>query len=171
MIAAVFTGTAAAGTPVSHGAAAVDSQRPDQQIRVSADRLVTDRAARTAEFTGRVKVVRGNSTLETDSLTVVYSEKSSGAEGALPARSAIEQIIAQGNVRIKSKNLTARAPKAIYSRPTQTVELIGSDSRVISGSHTITGERIVLHLEGERLTVSGNGEKRIKAVLEPASKK
>jgi lipopolysaccharide export system protein LptA len=171
MIAAVFAVAAAAVPTVTHGATAVDSQRPDEQIRVSADRLVTDRTARTAKFTGRVKVVRGNSTIETDSLTVVYSEKSSGVNGALPVRSAIERIIAEGNVRIQSEDLTARTPKAIYSRPTQTVELIGGDSRVISGNNSITGERIVLHLEGERLTVSGDGDKRIKAVLEPTSKK
>ena len=146
-----------------------DSHRPDQQIRVSADRLVADRTAATAIFTGRVKVVRGNSTIEADRLTVYYSRKNSGKDSSLPVQSAIEKIIAEGDVRIQSEQLSARTAKAVYSRPAQTVVLTGTGSRVISGSNSITGAKIMLYLDGQRLTVSGDEGKRVKAVLEPAA--
>ena len=145
--------------------------RSDRQVTVTADRLVSDRAARTATFTGRVKVVRGDSTIESDRLTVHYGRKTSHERAALAGRSAIERIIAEGNVRIRSEALSARTPKAIYSRPAQTIELLGAGTRVTSGSNSITGPQIVLQLEGERLTVSSGGDSRVKAVLEPSPKK
>ena len=157
---------AAGSDAVSDGV--VESAR---RVTVSADRLVSDRAARTATFSGRVKVIRGSSTVNADRLTVVYGKNSAGDRVKPPGRSAIERIIAEGNVRIRSEGLTARTPKAVYSRPAQTVELIGAGTRVTSGSNSITGMQIVLHMEGERLTVTSSGDNRVKAVIEPDAKK
>ncbi len=164
-----------AGTalPESARGAAGDDSPPQQQITVTADRLVSDRTARTATFSGRVKVVRGDSTIEADRLTVYYGEKASTSKkktAALPGQSAVERIIAEGNVQIRSAELSARTPKAIYSRAAQTIELLGAGTRVISGSNSITGSKIVLHLEGEQLTVLGSDENRVKAVFEPSTK-
>ena len=173
MLAAGLSSMAALG-PAAHGSAntaAGNVNRSDRQVTVTADRLVSDRAGRTATFIGRVKVIRGDSTIESDRLTVFYSAITSRGDAALPGKSAIERIIAEGNVRIRSKELSAHTPKAIYSRPAQTIELLGARSQVTSGNNSITGRQIVLHLEGERLTVSSGGDSRVKAVLEPSTKK
>lgn len=153
------------------GAGGDNTLQQQRRVTVSADRLVSDRTARTATFTGRVKVVRGTSTLEADRLTVVYGENASGDQARLPARSAIDRIVAEGNVRIRSRDLSAKTPKAIYSRPAQTIELLGAGTQVISGSNSITGMQIVLHMEGERLTVSSSGDNRVEAVLRPSRNK
>lgn len=163
---------AAAGLPVAApGAAGDGSPGSDPQVTVTADRLVSDRDARTATFTGRVKVVRGTSSVEADQLTVYYDENTTGTVAAPPGRSAIERIIAEGNVKIRSEDLTARTPKAIYSRPAQTIQLLGAGTRVFSGGNSITGTKFVLHMEGERLTVLGGADKRVKAVIEPTPQK
>ena len=146
-----------------------NSSRSDRQVSITADRLVSDRSARTATFTGRVKVVRGDNTIESDRLTVVYGARAPRTDAASPGISAIERIIAEGNVRIRSKELSARTPKAIYSRPAQTIELVGDGSQVTSGSNSITGRQIVLYLEGDRLTVSSGADHRVKAVIEPST--
>ena len=143
----------------------------DRQITVTADRLVSDREAKTATFTGRVKVVRGNSTIEADRLTVLYAGNAPRSDAGLPGRSAIEWVVAEGNVRIRSENLTATTPKAVYNRSSQTIELLGAGTRVISGGNSISGRQIVLHLEGEQLTVSSSQDSRVKAVIEPSTKK
>ncbi len=159
-------GVVPASTP---GAMSDASDRLDRQVTVTADRLVSDRIKRTATFSGRVKVVRGNSTVESDRLTVYYDQNTSRAETERPDRSVIERIVAEGNVRIRSQQLSAQTPKAVYSRTGQTIELLGGGTRVISGGNSITGLRIVLHLEGEQLTVSSGGDNRVKAVLEPST--
>ncbi len=173
MLAAAVSSAGAALPAAARGAMGDGSLPSQQQISVTADRLVSDRSARTATFSGRVKVVRGESTIEADRLTVYYGEKASTSKkkaAALPGQSAVERIIAEGNVQIRSTELSARTPKAIYSRPAQTIELLGAGTRVISGSNSITGSKIVLHLEGEKLTVLGGGENRVKAVFEPSTK-
>ena len=137
---------------------------------VTADRLITDRAGKKATFSGRVKVVRGQSTIEADRLTVYYDEKAPRDEGLQPGRSAIERAVAEGSVKIKTKDLTALTPKATYNRNTQKIELLGAGTRVISGNNSITGAKIVLQLEGEKLTVSGEGGEQVKAILKPSDK-
>ncbi|KPJ76464.1 MAG: hypothetical protein AMJ54_11570 [Deltaproteobacteria bacterium SG8_13] len=169
---AIVVSSAAAVLPAAQrGKTGDDSLRSDRKVTVTADRLVSDRTARTATFTGNVKVVRDSSTIEADRLTVVYGANTSAGAAGLPGRSAIERVIAEGNVRIHSEQLSAKTPKAIYSRLAQTIELLGTGTQVISGGNSITGSQIVLHLEGERLTVSSSGENRVKAVLEPSVKK
>ena len=171
MACAVLMSAAALWPSAQRGAMGEDSVQPDRQVTVSADRLVSDRATRTATFTGRVKVIRGSSTIEADRLRVVYGENASRGSAKMPGRSAIERIVAEGNVRIRTNELSAKTPKAIYSRPAQTIELLGAGTQVISGNNSITGMQIVLYMEGERLTVSSGGDNRVKAVFEPSTQK
>ena len=167
---AVVTASATFQPSVAQGSAGDDPHQSNRRITVTADRLVSDREAKTATFTGRVRVVRGSSTIEADRLTVVYAGNTSRTDAGLPGRSAIERAVAEGNVRIRSEDLTAKTPKAVYSRDSQTIELLGAGTRVISGNNSIAGRQIVLHLEGERLTVSSSGDSRVKAVIEPSTK-
>jgi lipopolysaccharide export system protein LptA len=167
----VATACATSQPQVAQSSAGGGPHQSDRRITVTADRLVSDREAKTATFTGHVKVVRGSSTIEADRLTVVYAGNTPRSDAGLPGRSAIERVVAEGNVRIRSEDLTATTPKAVYSRFSQTIELLGAGTRVISGSNSISGPQILLHLEGERLTVSSGGDSRVKAVIEPSSKK
>lgn len=172
VVLAVFLSSAGSAlSAAGSSAAGEDGRRPQQPVTISADRLVSDRQARTATFTGKVKVVRGDSTIEADSLTVFYAEKPPGSGEPVPVRSAVERIVAEGNVRIRSAQLSAHTPKAVYSRPDQTIELLGAGTRVVSGSHSISGSKVVLLMEGEQLIVSGSGDKRVEALLEPGTKK
>jgi lipopolysaccharide transport protein LptA len=149
------------------GSAAEGASPP---ITITADELVTDDIAKTAEFIGNVTVVRGEYTLKAERLTLYYkaAEQPSAPHGA--GRANIRQIIAQGDVRLSSTELTATGAHGLYDASRRTIELSGDGSTIISGEKAVSGSKITIDLDTNRFEVSGGTENRVKAVFKVPEK-
>jgi lipopolysaccharide export system protein LptA len=147
------------------------TDRADERITVTADELVSDSVSKTAEFIGQVKVTRGSSVITADRLKIYYTDTPQDKNNRANPKTAVKQIVAEGNVRIKSEELLAVAQKAVYSRDTQKIILSGPNTKVTSGENSIVGSKIELYLENEQFKVSGGRKGRVKAILNQAPKK
>lgn len=146
------------------------AKRASGSVTVTADELISDDVSKTAEFIGNVKVIRGEYTLSADRLVVLYDREEKSQKGNAGDRSFIRSAVAEGNVRIQSKDLTASARKASYDRNSRTIELSG-DSSATTGGGTISGHTLILYMENEQVKVSGSTENRVKAVFPAPEKK
>jgi len=147
------------------------TNRAGERINITADELVSDSASKTAEFIGRVKVTRGASVITADRLKIYYTDSPQDKNNPANPKAAVKKIVAEGNVRIKSEELTAAAQKAVYNRDTQKISLSGPNTKVTSGENSIVGSKIELYLENEQFKVLGGKKGRVKAILNQAPKK
>ena len=135
----------------------------DKMIRVTADRLVTDTQSQHAEFIGNVRAVRDTMTILCDSLKIFYAEASVQGTQGQPAEGSIRRIVADGNVTISFDNQTATTQRADWSPPDGTIVLSGPGSQIVSGKNSITGSKITLHQENNRIQVEGGNNERVEA--------
>lgn len=153
----------------SVGASTVTKTGGDEEqkstVTVTADELVGEQISKSAEFIGNVKVVRGTYTLTTDRLKVFFNslEKPSAEKNA--SRANIREIIAEGRVRITSKELSASADRATYDRKTRTILLTGENTVVNHNGSRVKGGQIIIFMDTETVQVSGNSGNRVKGVF------
>ncbi len=156
------------------GASAADETgretAPKTPVTIAADELVGDESAKSAEFIGNVKVIRGEYTLTTDRLKVFFDaiEKPVGEKNG--PRANIREIVAEGHVRVLSDELTANANRATYDRKTRTLVLTGENTEVYRDGSKISGNQITIFLDTEKVIVSGNSENRVQGVFKIPSK-
>jgi lipopolysaccharide export system protein LptA len=147
------------------------TNRPAERITITADELVSDSVSKVADFRGHVKVTRGESVITADRLKIYYADTAQNKNNRINPKTAIKQIVAEGNVRIKSEDLIAAAQKAVYSRDTQIIILSGPNTKVSSGKNSIVGSKIELYLENEQFKVLGGRKGRVTAIINQAPKK
>lgn len=129
------------GGPVS----ALKGHDTNAPIDTSADRIeVQDRADR-AIWSGNVIVKQAELTLETERLTVAYSNN-----GGLQA----DRLDASGGVVVRSPSETARGDFGIYDLDKKLITLIGSVRLERNGSR-ISGSRLTIDLDSGRAVVDG----------------
>jgi lipopolysaccharide export system protein LptA len=148
------------------------TEQATEPIHIVSDQLISDSESKFAEFIGNVKATQADTVIISDRLKVVYS-KSSEFGTALSAESdSVEKIIATGNVKIEFENKVAYSQEAVYDTRTQTVTLIGDDSKVYSGPNFIAGAKIVMYRPDGRIRVESSSNKRVEALFhsEPEDK-
>jgi lipopolysaccharide export system protein LptA len=138
---------------------------PQIPVAVSADELIGDESSKSAEFIGNVKVVRGEYTLIADRLKIFFDELKKKGNKNDNRKVKIQEIIAVGNVRILSNELTANADRAIYDRKTRTLVLSGKSTEVHRKGQRVMGEQITIFIGTERVEVTGNSVNRVKGVF------
>jgi lipopolysaccharide export system protein LptA len=138
-----------------------------EKILVTADRLVGDSRDGYAEFIGKVEAVQGDFVINADRLKIYYRriDPKTGA-----SQEAVDKIVAQGNVRIRSQNRLAETDRAEYSVKDGTLILIGENSTVTDGKNVIKGRKIRLNRADSRISVEGDGTGRVRAVFYPSEK-
>ena len=96
-------------------------------VHITSNRVNSDQKGRWVEFTGNVKATQDDGVITADSLKVYY--KPSGGRSA--TTSAIEKMIAQGNVKIifDNRSKTAIAQKAVYTANDKVLVLSGGTPR------------------------------------------
>lgn len=141
------------------------------KIDITADRLISDSAARYVEFTGNVKAVQGDTVITSDKLELFYKENKGKKEGkAGDAGQSVEKIVATGNVNIKMDDRTAMSEKAVYTTESKVLVLTGKGSRIGSGGNFITGQKITLRRTDNKITVEKGKSGRVQAVIHSSEK-
>lgn len=128
----------------------------DQPIEISSQQLEAWQAERKSVFTGEVVARQGDMTLWTDQLSVYFNAD----------QSQVDRMEAEGQVRIKQLDRTARAERAVYRREAGTLVLSGN-AEVSEGDNRIAGEEITLYIEDNRSLVKGSPERRVEAIIIP----
>lgn len=125
-------------------------------VKVTADRLEADDKAQVLVFSGNAVAVQGDVTLSGDRLTVTYSG----------TQRDIQEVIAEGSVRIEQGSRVATGAKAVLIRAEDRIVLTGSP-KVSEGENFVQGEEIILYLNDKRSVVTGGAGGRVNAVFTP----
>ena len=149
----------AAGALAGENAAAAE----DGRIEITADRLVTDNTAGSAEFSGTVRAVQGDTEITADRLILFY-KNGTGQTTAMDSGT-IERMEAYGSVRIEFDNKVAVSDQAVYITKERKLVLEGAGSRVTSGRDRIEGNKITFFRNDVRVALEGNAGNRVKAII------
>lgn len=139
--------------------AAPEAIKAEDSVEVTANRLDVDDQAKVLVFSGNAVARRGAMTIHGDRLTIRYAGE--GGE--------IDQVTAEGHVRIIHEGRTATGEKAVFHQREERIVLSGSP-RVTEGENFIQGNEITLFLNDRRSIVTGGGGSRVNAVFTPKGK-
>ena len=144
------------------------TEQSTEPIRITADKLVTNNRTNSAQFTGTVKAVQGDSILMADHLTLFYESKTgndTAAPGAADASTGIKRIEARGHVRIEFDNRVAVGEQAVYITDERKLVLKGPGAKVVSGKDEVVGSKITFYRDDGRVSMEGDGKNRVKAII------
>lgn len=140
-------------------ALAAPAERNSLPIQIKSNELVTDSAAKTATFIGKVSARQGDITIFSDRLVIHY-----GAKGQ-----DVEKVEAFGNVRIVQGNRQGEAGHAVYDNREGKI-VLDDKPKVFQGEDVITGKIITYFVDEQRSVVTGGPESRVEAVIHPKEK-
>lgn len=153
----------ALGSPSPILASEPDSKEPSKPIRITADKLVTDTQAQTAQFIGNVHAVQGDTQIKADRLIVHY--QSDADAKASKDSGAIKRITAHGHVTITFDNRLAVSEQAVYITTERKLILKGPGSKVMSGQDEIVGSKITYSRDSGRITIEGDDQNQVEALF------
>ncbi|MDY6854400.1 MAG: lipopolysaccharide transport periplasmic protein LptA [Thermodesulfobacteriota bacterium] len=131
-----------------------------QPITINSDRLEGDNKRNTVTFSGNVIAKRGNVSIYSDSISIVYDEINRD----------VREVIAKGNVRVTMKDREATGHKAIFLNSEEKIILTGNP-KVKEGDNIINGGRIILFLGEDRGIVEADEHTRVKATINIENKR
>jgi lipopolysaccharide export system protein LptA len=132
---------ASAQEPVS----ALKGHNSNAPVDVTADRIEVQERADRAIFLGNVHVRQAQLTLETERLTVAYSNA-----GGIQ----IQRLDASGGVVVRSPSETARGNFGVYDLDRRLITLVGN-VQLSRGGSRIQGSRLLIDLASGRAVVDG----------------
>ena len=128
-----------------------------EPIEVTSKQLEFDYKARRAIFRGDVQVVQGDIHLDSDTLTVRYSEKA--------GKQQVESVQADGNVKIKQGERIAKGEKAVFDQTSRRLILSGN-AVLKDGPNQLTGDTVEVYPDQSKMEVKGEN-RRVKVLLFP----
>lgn len=128
-----------------------------EPVEITSEKLDFDYKAKRVVFTGNVIVVQGAVNLQTDTLTVDYTQVGEKQE--------LKQANAEGHVVITQGPKKASGQHATFDQSNRTMVLTG-EAVLEEGSNQVNGDRIVVHPDDSRMEVIGQN-RRVKVVLFP----
>jgi lipopolysaccharide export system protein LptA len=159
-------GAALAQVQQQAGVSALKGHNSNAPVDVTADRIeVQDRADR-AIFVGNVHATQAELTLDTERLTVAYSNKPTASASkpaaatqhaaASPAGSGVQihRLDAAGGVVVHSPSETAKGEFGIYDLDRKLITVIGN-VQLTQGQNVVNGQRLVINLDSGRAVVDG----------------
>lgn len=151
----ICAATAALAQTQTNSVSALKGHNSNAPVDVTADRIeVQDRADR-ALFMGNVHATQAEMTLDTERLTVAYSNKAGGA-GATGGTAGVQihRLDAAGGVVVHSPNETAKGDFGIYDLDRKLITLIGN-VRLNQANNIVNGQRLVINIDSGRAVVDG----------------
>lgn len=165
----------------------LDSNKP---IQIESDKLEIHDQEHKADFTGKVKVVQGTTTLEAGHMTVFYKAQPDGskapgdgskapADGSKPDAAAasissgnadIDRIVVTDKVFLSSGTQTATADDGSFDMAKQLFILKGDKVVLTDGPNVFTGCQLTVHMETGHAQLDSCGG-RVQIQLDPQSQK
>src|SRR3954451_12702922 len=146
---AALTASAAVGMQQQQPVSALKGHNSNAPVDVTADRIeVQDRADR-AIFAGNVHATQAELTLETERLTIAYSNAPQTNSGVQ-----IRRLDAAGGVVVRSPSETAKGDFGIYDLDKKLITVIGN-VQLTRGPNVVNGQRLVINLDTGRAVVDG----------------
>ncbi len=139
----------------------------DKTLHVISDKMVAQKDTSMVEFIGNVKATREDSIIFADSIKIFIHSAETKKEG----QSDLKKIIATGNVEYIAGERKAFADKAVYTTEDEILILTGKSPRLITGDSHVTGKKITLFRNEDRVMVESDGETRVQAVFNPKDQK
>ncbi len=153
-VALALSGSAAVGQSQQQGMSALKGHNSNAPVDVTAERIeVQDRADR-AIFDGNVHATQAEMTLDTDRLTVAYSNKPGGAGATASGGVQIHRLDAAGGVVVHSPSETAKGDFGIYDLDRKLITIIGN-VRLTQRNNVVIGQRLVINLDSGRAVIDG----------------
>lgn len=149
------------------------SDETQHPLHIVSDRMIAQRDNAMVEFTGNAKATRTDSVLLADSIKIYFSETGDQPSGPDPKNKQqgnIRQIIATGHVNYTSGDRKAFADKAVYTTADDTLILTGEAPKLVTGTSFVTGKKITLFRNQDRVLVESDGNKRVEALFNPEDK-
>ena len=147
----------AQGPPAAPFPGIAQDQNRDQPVQIEAATLEVRDKAKTATFSGDVKVVQGDTTMKCQSLVVFYGQEvgigadraavttTKSTPGMPQGAQNIRRIEARGGVTVITKDQNASGDLGVYDLQTKTITLSGNVV-VSQGQNVIHGEKVVVDM-------------------------
>ena len=150
----------------------------DKEIRITADKLETFNDKNLAVFSGNVHATQADTVIDCDRLDIYYDRQEKTAttdpKQKKPDKNptqkedqkgSVKRVVAVGNVKIRSGDRLATTEQAEYTSETGIIVLTGENSRVNSGNNSVTGNKITMYRNEDRVVVESGEKKRVEAVV------
>lgn len=136
--------------------------RSDKPINITADRMDAFQRENRVIFEGNVVAQQEE--------TYLYARKIVADLAPQEQGGGIRKVVAQDNVKITQNDRVATCDRAEFDHLRRTIELHGNP-KIWQGKDWIDGEKVLVQLDQEKMTVVGSEEKRVSAVLHPKSQR
>ena len=145
-------------------------RQSDKPMEITSDSMEVFKDKKLVVFSGKAKVMQGNSVLKSDKLFLYYKTESDNKSkiGIIKTDKIgeLERIEAKGNVYLNQEDRIATGDEAIYYRDSNKVIMIGN-ATLKDGKNFIKGDRVIVFLNENRGIVEGNTQKQAKAIIYP----
>ena len=156
----LFVSQAGVSVAASGSQTPVFFSKSKDPIDITSDKLDFDQKKHLATFTGNVVARQAETSLEADTLKVVFAESDQS----------LQEIIATGKeVVIKLQGKKALCRKMHYYAGERKIVLTGNPS-LDDGKNVISGEEITFFLDEERSVVKSGQQKRVKTTIFPGQR-
>jgi len=127
-------------------------------VNVTANQLQADDTKQLLVFSGDAVATQDDVTINGDRLIIQYTGE----------QREIEQLIAEGHVRITQQDKVATGDKAVFYQREERIVLTGA-AQVTQGENSVQGQEITLFLKDQRSIVTAGEGGRVRAVFTPQS--
>lgn len=142
----------------------VDDKSPENTpLHIVSDKMVAQKDQSVVEFIGNVKATQTDSVVSADSIKVFFMSESEQKQ----AKNNVKKIVSTGNVEYRSGDRKAYADKAVYTTEDETLILTGDSPKLVTGSSFVTGKKITLFRNQDKVLVESDGKRRVEALFNP----
>ena len=141
---------------------AADNKPLTSDLLVVSDEMVAEQGQSMVEFIGHVKATRDDTVLEADSLKVFFHNSDTQPQD----QNNVKKIVATGNVSYTAGERKAYADKAIYTTQDEVLILTGNSPKLLTGKSYVTGKKITLFRNEDRVVVESGGKSRVQAFFD-----
>ena len=137
----------------------------DEPIQIESDRLQVNDEEGKAVFTGNVRVVQGDTQLQSGVMTVFYAKDGGSISSGT---SQIDRILVDDTVYIKADEQEATADQGVFDMAADTVELTGERVVLTDGGNVFIGCKLTVFMQTGEARLDSCGD-RVRIQLDPQS--
>ncbi|MDD5476057.1 MAG: LptA/OstA family protein [Syntrophales bacterium] len=134
-------------------------------VTITSDRMETFDDGSQVIFSGAVRAIQGDVTVDSDILRVYYLQGAGRSGGSLGG--GIEKIVAEGDVLIRNETSVMTGDHAILHYENQTIVMTGDRASLKDGENVVEGGRITWFLAEGRGIVDDLKGGRVTATIQP----